>query len=77
MGDLHGVSTSSASRIIHRVFMAINRHLKTIQFPSTRDEINAIKTNFYEIDEFPNVIGAVDGTLIPIQVICYDTYLFK
>jgi hypothetical protein len=35
--------------------------------PSTAQEMQEIKEGFYDIAEFPNIIGAIDGTLIAIQ----------
>ncbi|CAC5369692.1 HARBI1 [Mytilus coruscus] len=70
-GDIHGISTSSASRIIHRVCSAINSCISNIQFPRDAD-LTAVKEGFYRIATFPNVIGAIDGTLIPIQGLSGD-----
>ncbi|CAC5362618.1 HARBI1 [Mytilus coruscus] len=71
VGDIHGISTSSASRIIHRVCSAINSCISNIQFPRDAD-LTAVKEGFYRIATFPNVIGAIDGTLIPIQGLSGD-----
>ncbi|CAC5382729.1 HARBI1 [Mytilus coruscus] len=71
VGDIHGISTSSASRIIHRVCSAINSCISNIQFPRDAD-LTAVKEGFYRIATFPNVIGAIDGTLIPIQSLSDD-----
>jgi hypothetical protein len=56
--DLNGISTASCSRIIHTVCGAINRTIDNIKFPPA---------DICPIAQFPNVIGAIDGTLIPIQ----------
>ena len=39
----------------------------TITKPSTTDGWNTIKEGFQQIAGFPNVIGAIDGTLIAIK----------
>lgn len=62
--DLHGVSRSSVSRIVKRVSDAIINNLwNKIEFP---DELITVKEGFHAIANFPNVVGAIDGTLIPI-----------
>jgi hypothetical protein len=35
--------------------------------PTTALEIQEIKEGFFDIASFPNVVGAIDGTLIAIQ----------
>ncbi|XP_062594937.1 putative nuclease HARBI1 [Saccostrea cucullata] len=67
LGDLHGISRSSVSRIIHNVCMAINRTMNNISFPRDAPTLRCIKTDFFNIAHFPNCVGAVDGTLIPIK----------
>ncbi|CAG2196490.1 HARBI1 [Mytilus edulis] len=66
VGDLHGISKASVSRCITRVSKAIVSEMDNIKFPSTEAEMNVVKRGFYRIAKVPNVIGAVDGTLIPI-----------
>ena len=47
---------------------AISRRVKNyITFPREYEELRKIKQGFYDINGFPNVIGAIDGTLIPIK----------
>ena len=67
VADLHGISLPSTSRALHSVCHALNNKLDNIRFPTTQNEINSIKDGFYKIAHFPNVVGAIDGTLIPIQ----------
>ena len=55
---------ASASRIITKVTNAICDTLHNINFP---DDLNTVKEGFYRIANFPNIVGAIDGTLIPIQ----------
>ncbi|KAK3092416.1 hypothetical protein FSP39_002572, partial [Pinctada imbricata] len=64
--DLHGISVSSACRVIDGVCKAICSRMNNIKFPTSQEEFRNIKEGFYRIAEFPNVIGAIDGTLIPI-----------
>ncbi|XP_052261620.1 putative nuclease HARBI1 isoform X1 [Dreissena polymorpha] len=67
VGDLHGVSRSSVCRCIQQVISAINRNLNNITFPTSLHDLAATKQKFHRVAGIPNVIGAVDGTLIPIQ----------
>ena len=69
LGDGLGIHKSSVSRIIHRVTDKLchlrNRYLKLSR---VRGDILATKQLFHAIAEFPNVIGAVDGTLISFKI---------
>ncbi|XP_062594099.1 putative nuclease HARBI1, partial [Saccostrea cucullata] len=67
VADLHGISKASASVIIHRVVEAICQTLKNINFPTSTEERRKVKAHFYKIAGFPGVVGAIDGTQIPIQ----------
>ena len=68
IGDSIGIHRSSVSRIVTRVTTAIcrlqNNHIK---FPVVDADIGRNKQKFYEIAQFPRVIGAIDGTLINIK----------
>jgi hypothetical protein len=65
-GNLHGISKSSVCRAVEDVTTSIYKQLDNIKF-STRDEdIQNIKRFFLQLLPLPNVIGAIDGTLIPI-----------
>lgn len=65
-GDLHGISRASVSRAVDAVTKSICHRLDNIHFP-TEEEANRVKHDFYQIAGFPNVLGAIDGTLIPIM----------
>ncbi|XP_053395214.1 putative nuclease HARBI1 [Mercenaria mercenaria] len=65
VADLHGVSRSSVCHAVESVVTAINDKLDTIRFPL--EILNCTKYSFYNKCGLPNVIGAIDGTLIPIQ----------
>lgn len=68
VSDFAGVSTSSASRIVKRVSLAI-AEMKTqfIKMPATRDEMLKECQAFYAKAKFPRTIGAIDCTHIKIQ----------
>ena len=47
-----------------------------IQFPMTNTDRQSVMFNFYDIKEFPLVLGAVDGTLIPTKAPSVDEHLY-
>ena len=65
-GDLHGISKSSVCRVVEDVTTSICKRLDNIKFPTRDEDIQNIKRIFFTIAALPNVIGAIDGTLIPI-----------
>ena len=68
VGDGIGIHKSSVSRIITRVTQRLVRlRNRFIKFPRNINDIMSSKQDFHEIAEFPNVIGAIDGTLISIK----------
>ena len=75
--DLHGLHRTTVSRTIHRVAAAMCRHRhEYIKFPQTQMELQQVKEGFYDMSDFPNVLGAVDGSLIPIFAPKKDEHLF-
>lgn len=68
IGDTFNIHNSTICRIIGRVTHHIaalgNRY---IRMPTTNEERNIVKIQFYNLSGFPNVIGAVDCTHIRIQ----------
>ena len=65
IGDAHGVSKMSVSRSIHSIAKNIAKNIGLyIQFPMTNTERQSVMFNFYDIKEFPLVLGAVDGTSV-------------
>ena len=66
IGDLHGVSISTANRVINRVSRKIAQRKRFyITFPQPH-EFNDIKRGFAQFANIPNVIGAIDCTHIKI-----------
>ncbi|XP_013144283.1 PREDICTED: putative nuclease HARBI1 [Papilio polytes] len=64
-GDLIQLSQPTVSRIVKKVSRLICFKIRQfIKFPSN---LEMIKQQFYGISHFPGIIGAVDGTHIPIQ----------
>ena len=67
VGDAVGLHKSSVSRSVNAVSRCIaRRRNEFIWFPNADADITLLKQNFYGLANFPNVLGAVDGTLIPI-----------
>lgn len=61
------VPKSSVSRIIEKISTALANHADSvIKFPSTNEEISAVKNGFFNLYGMPGVLGCVDGTHIPI-----------
>lgn len=76
-GDIHGIGKSSVSRIVTEFTNAITqRHQNYIKLPRTGNEINKVMQGFNSIANFPNVLGAVDGTIIKILAPKNDKHLF-
>ena len=69
-GDMaSGLSQPTISRIVTRVAAALEGKARQfITFPRTADEQEREKEGFYtERHRIPNVIGCIDGSLIPIK----------
>lgn len=64
-GDLHGVSQPTVSRIVAKVSQVIASHLpQFVRFPDAKE---ALKTDFYNIARFPQVVGCIDCTHVRIK----------
>ncbi|XP_064624202.1 putative nuclease HARBI1 [Lineus longissimus] len=67
IGDMCGVSQATVCRVVHRVSSAIcARRQQFIHFPTTPEERRTIAEGFYEIAQFPGVVGAIDGSHVAI-----------
>ena len=77
IGDTHGISIPTVSRCIHRVSVLLSRYINEyISFAREENGIRALKQGFYDTSNFHNVVGAVDGSLIPIKKPPRDEHLF-
>ena len=75
VGDIHGVHQTTVSAIIRNVTSCIARRAHNyIKFP---ENLNQVKRRFYEYGRFPNVVGAIDGSLIPIQRPSQHEFLYE
>lgn len=68
IADNFNVSTSSVSRIVQEVthYIACQRE-RFIKLPSNRDELREVCAEFFQIQGFPGVCGAIDCTHVKIQ----------
>ena len=67
VGDIVGISKATACRIVHKVSAAIAAlRPYYIVFPEAQER-QKIVANFYNIANFPGVVGAIDCTHIKIQ----------
>ena len=64
-----GIATCTVSRIVQRVTKAMSTKLshKYINVPKTEEEVQKLVASFYSERGFPQCIGAIDGTHIPIK----------
>ncbi|CAG4997052.1 unnamed protein product [Parnassius apollo] len=60
-GDVMNICQQSVSRIITTVSNSIALQMKMfVKFPSTVEDINQVKQKFFEVAQFPGVIGCID-----------------
>ena len=77
VGDVHGVSKPTTSRKMHVVCRSIATNFRDkIKFPETQVERLAAKTAFNDVANFPNILGAIDGSLIPIKAPKQEEHLY-
>lgn len=67
LGDHHGISQPTVSRIIKRVVNALATHRDRFIFFPEGNEVAAVKEDFFNIAACPNIIGAIDGTHVKIK----------
>ncbi|XP_036408036.1 putative nuclease HARBI1 [Megalops cyprinoides] len=66
IGDAENIGKATVCRTIRKVCLALKRLLHNfVVFPGYKP-VNAFKEEIYRIAGFPNVIGCIDGTPIPI-----------
>ncbi|XP_056585856.1 putative nuclease HARBI1 [Triplophysa dalaica] len=77
LGDGLGLSKASVSRAVQAVTNALlplaEEH---IQFPASRQDITEIQQYFLTHHHIPQVIGVIDGTLIPILTPSVDGHVY-
>ena len=77
LGDSQGMSKMTVSRIVSEISASIAKQAKVyIKFPvSNSDKINVMQ-KYYDLSKFPNVLGCIDGTHVPIRRPIRDEHLF-
>ncbi|CAC5371539.1 HARBI1 [Mytilus coruscus] len=77
IGDAHGVSEMAVSRCVNAVSKNITGNIQRyLKFPVSNVNKQNIMYDFYDINEFPLVLGAIDGTLIRIKAPSVDEHLY-
>lgn len=72
-----GISQSALSPALSAFLRAMMRRVgQYIHFPQSREEIMETKMDFYAVAGFPNVIGAVDATHVPITPPSDDEHVY-
>jgi len=64
-----GIARCTVGQVVHEICAIIARDIgpKFIKFPVERDEVKQAMSEFHNRFGFPNVIGCVDGTHVPIR----------
>nr|XP_005159262.1 putative nuclease HARBI1 [Danio rerio] len=66
IGDAEHISKATVCRAVRKVCLALKRFLHIfVVFPGHKP-LGVIKEEFYRIAGFPNVVGCIDGSHIPI-----------
>ncbi|KAB7499601.1 hypothetical protein Anas_14234 [Armadillidium nasatum] len=65
--SMHGINKSTVCMAVANVVRVINRHIfnKVVSWPANIDEV---LEKFYEVANFPQVCGIIDGSLIPFGI---------
>lgn len=66
LGDLAGISQSTAGNVVHRVSKAIARKNREFIKMPVGDSFQQTQEKFFEKARIPRCIGCIDGTHIPI-----------
>ncbi|KAJ8339582.1 hypothetical protein SKAU_G00363680 [Synaphobranchus kaupii] len=67
IAGVSGIAQSSVCRAMWEVVPAIIRRVgRHIRFPQNQQDIQETKQDFYQVGGFPNVVGAIDCTHVPL-----------
>lgn len=67
IGDLFKIDRRTVARVIDRFSSVLSRRLgEFVRLPVSQREADVMKDRFYQIAGFPNVLGCIDCTHIPI-----------
>lgn len=77
LGEQYGVSLGTISNVIDRVTDGIlSSYNDNIRMPTTREQCAEISNEFFATAGIPNVVGCVDGSLIPIKRPSINEHVF-
>ena len=77
MSEQYGIGLGTVSRVVHLVTQSIPRAYENIvKLPTTHEECQVISSGFHDAAGIPNVIGCVDGCLIPIRRPTVNEHVF-
>ncbi|XP_045106180.1 putative nuclease HARBI1 isoform X2 [Portunus trituberculatus] len=77
LADTYGLTQGCVSRVINRVKDVLyTASLRETRIPRGLEEARVTKRKLYGIANFPNVIGIIDGTHIPIAAPPVDEELY-
>ncbi|XP_062584804.1 putative nuclease HARBI1 [Saccostrea cucullata] len=77
LGDAQGMSRMIVSRVISDVSTSIANHANEyIIFPNSNAEKIKVMQNYHELSRFPNILGCIDGTHVPIRTPKQDEHLY-
>ena len=75
--DVHNITRASVSHITRDVTACLNRVCNQfIKMPTDQAELHTIMQGFYDIANFPNIVGAIDGTHVRIKSPSTDAHLY-
>ncbi len=70
---VYGIAKSAASIIERELCSTIRKHLKPLMIPKlTKDKIKKIIVGFESLHGIPYILGAIDGSHIPIVALKVD-----
>jgi len=77
-GTINGISQSSFSRILDQFssLMCCEYSSQFISFPNDVAKINRTKEAFFDIAQFPGILGVIDGSHVPIKAPKNDEPLY-
>lgn len=77
IADTTGLTQASVSRVITQVISALYEKARTeIKMPTSVVDINRTCAAFSRVSGFPRVIGAIDGTHIPIKAPIENEHIY-
>ncbi|CAG2229820.1 HARBI1 [Mytilus edulis] len=75
--DVHNISKSSVSNITRDVTQCLVRVCQQyVVMPTDPVELQSVMQGFYNVANFPNVVGAIDGTHIRIRAPSVDEHIY-